>query len=121
MLKEIAENIGEKHAKVFTTFEPLELAGIIERADLYVGNDSGVMHLAAAVHTKLVGIFGSSAPRETGPFIPPSEYRAVQKDFSCRPCRERFFDDCKPSTSNKPPCMEEITVENVFKAVLELV
>lgn len=120
MLMEIAEQIGSKNAKVFTTFEPLELAAIIERSDLYVGNDSGIMHLAAAVHTKLVGVFGSSSPRETGPFIPPSEYRAVQKDFPCRPCRERFFTDCKPSASNKPPCMEEITVENVFAAVMEL-
>jgi len=121
MLKEIAGQIGEKPVYVFTTFEPLELAAIIARANLFVGNDSGVSHLAEAVHTKLVVIYGSSAPWETGPFMPSSSaYRAVQKDYPCRPCRERFFNDCEPSVNNKPPCMEDITVENVLAAVEEI-
>jgi ADP-heptose:LPS heptosyltransferase len=121
MLTKIARQIGEECVKIFTTLEPLELAAVIARTKLFVGNDSGVSHLAEAVHTKSVVIYGSSAPWETGPFEQsPSEYRAVQKDFPCRPCRERFFSDCKPSVANKPPCMEEITVGNVMKAVEEL-
>ena len=120
MLEGIARQIGGDHVEVFTTFEPLELAAVISRANLYVGNDSGVMHLAEAVHTKLVGIFGPSAPWETGPFVSASEYRVVQKDFSCRPCRERFFADCQPSAAGKPPCLEEITVADVMESVEEL-
>ena len=121
MLKNIAQQVGDDgQVDIFTTFEPLELAAVIARSDLYIGNDSGVMHLAEGVHTKLVGIFGPSAPWETGPFATESEYRLVQKDFPCRPCRERFFEDCQPSTAGKPPCLEEITVADVMKSVEEL-
>lgn len=121
MLSDIARKIGDDaRVEIFTTFEPLELAAVIARANLYIGNDSGVMHLAEAVHTKLVGIFGPSAPWETGPFATESEYRLIQKDFPCRPCRERFFEDCQPSEAGKPPCLEEITVADVMEKVEEL-
>jgi ADP-heptose:LPS heptosyltransferase len=44
-----------------------EVAAIIEACDLYVGNDSGIAHLAAAVGTPVVAVFGPTDPRRYGP------------------------------------------------------
>jgi len=58
---------------------------------LYVGNDSGLMHVAAALGTPTLGLFGSSNPdwtRPTGPYV-----EALAADgFACRPCYRRTCD-----------------------------
>lgn len=55
-----------------------EAAAVLRRAALYVGNDSGLMHLAAAAGAPVIGLFGQSDPREYGPAGPRAV--AVQAD-----------------------------------------
>jgi ADP-heptose:LPS heptosyltransferase len=70
------------------------LAAVLERADLFVGNDSGVMHLAAAMGCPVVAVFGPSSAVAWGPWWPPagappgdaSPHRLVGLDLPCRPC-----------------------------------
>ena len=50
------------------TQDLLTIAACIQRADLFIGNDSGLMHMAAAVGTRTVGLFGPSDPAKYGPF-----------------------------------------------------
>lgn len=52
-----------------------EIAALATRAALYMGNDNGVGHLAAAAGARLLMIFGPSDPRRYGPFVPPSQAR----------------------------------------------
>jgi heptosyltransferase-2 len=63
----------------------LELARFVDTVDLVVGNDSGVLHLAAARRRPVVAIFGSTVP-ELGfePFRTP--HCVVQYPLPCRPC-----------------------------------
>jgi heptosyltransferase-2 len=67
----------------------VETAALIDRCDLFVGNDSGPMHIAAAVGTPVVAVFGPSNIRAWGPYTPPGEenpHRVVARDLPCMPC-----------------------------------
>ena len=100
-----------------------ELAALLERCSLYVGNDSGPAHIAAAAGIDTVTIFGSSVAGQTGPSPAhaPNErlHSAVSAGFECAPCRERFFKDCPspPSEDGRPPCLDGISVDVVLDRV----
>ena len=69
---------------------PRELAALLQQSTLFVGNDSGVMHLAAAVEIPIVAIFGPTNHRAWGPY-PPDESRhaVVREPLACSPCIHR--------------------------------
>ena len=97
-----------------------ESMAIIKNSSLYIGNNSGPMHIAAAFKTPIVAILGPSAPEKTAPYLEKEKYELVIKPFECRPCRHNFFRECKPSANNKPPCIEAIEVEDVMKGINSL-
>ncbi|MEW6335105.1 MAG: glycosyltransferase family 9 protein [Thermodesulfobacteriota bacterium] len=84
-----------------------ELAALYRAADLVVSTDSGPMHLAAAVGTPVVALFGPTDPARTGPYGPG--HRIIRRDLDCSPC---FRKHC-----SAPRCMTDISVEEVFAAV----
>jgi heptosyltransferase III len=90
-----------------------ELAELIRGARMYIGNDSGPMHLAAAVGTPTVAVWGSSDSRRWRPW--GVDHRVVQNPFECNPCPGYR---CLVATS--PLCIESVTVEQVNAAVGEL-
>lgn len=61
-----------------------EAAAVIERCNLFISNDSGLMHVAAAVGTPTVAIFGPTDPHKNAPW--GSEHVVVRKGSSCSPC-----------------------------------
>ena len=93
---------------------------LIERCHLFVGNDSGPMHVAAALGVPTVAIFGPGTPRRTSPVSARGRVEAISKDYPCSPCRQDFFRECPPSPAGRPFCLEEISVEEVERAALEL-
>jgi lipopolysaccharide heptosyltransferase II len=64
-----------------------ELVALLALADGFVGNDSGAMHLAAALGKPAVGIFGSTNPKRTGPMGPRA--CAIWHELECSPCLAR--------------------------------
>jgi ADP-heptose:LPS heptosyltransferase len=90
-----------------------ELAELIRGAKLYVGNDSGPTHLAAAVGTPVVAVWGSSDSRRWRPWS--TRYRVVQNPFECNPCP-----GYRCLVADSPLCIESITVEQVNSAADEL-
>ncbi len=64
-------------------------SAILKQSDLFIGNDSGLMHAAAAVDTPTIGIFGPTNPRAWGPYMPktPSRCRSVRLNLPCMPCQ----------------------------------
>jgi ADP-heptose:LPS heptosyltransferase len=90
-----------------------ELAELIRGASLYIGNDSGPMHLAAAVGTPTVAVWGSSDSRRWRPWS--VEHRLVQNPFECNPCP-----GYRCLVAPSPLCIESVTVEQVNAAVAEL-
>ncbi len=90
---------------------------LLSRCALLVCNDSGVMHLAAAVGTPLVAIFGPQSPVKFGPW--GRDCVVVYKRFPCSPCKQKFFQECQPSPRMKPYCLEEITPSEVVARAAE--
>jgi len=95
-------------------------AAVIEQCALFVGNDSGPMHVAAALGVPTVGIFGPGLPRNTAPIGREGAVAVVGRDYPCAPCRQAFFTECPPAPSGKPFCLEEIGVGEVERAALDL-
>ena len=96
------------------------LAGVLKKSRLFIGNDSGMMHLAAMVGTPIVAIFGPGNVGTTGPYMASENCEILTENYSCSPCRQRFYRECKPSPHNKPYCLEDITVKNVHEAIHRL-
>lgn len=93
-----------------------DAAGIMERAALYVGSDSGLAHLAASVGRRAVTIFAPADPDRVCPY--GSRDLVVQTGNSCSPCFTYPFKT--PYTSSKcrePFCIETVTVDQVLAAV----
>jgi heptosyltransferase I len=84
-----------------------QLFALLRRAEMYVGGDTGVMHLATFAKVRVVAIFGPTDPRINGPYGPL--HSMVRRGLSCSPCKNK---DCKGRE-----CLEDITVEDVFKVV----
>jgi ADP-heptose:LPS heptosyltransferase len=93
------------------------LAGVLARLDLFVTSDTGPMHLAAAVGTPVVALFGPAQPARYGPRA--AVERIVRVDLPCSPCgRVRLPPErCR---GHVPDCMDGITVAAVLRAANEL-
>ena len=90
------------------------LAAALEQLDVLVAGDSGPMHLAAAVHTPVVAVFGPSDPARYAPRDPM--HRVVRVDLPCSPCN-RIRLPPERCTGHIPDCLTGIDVESVFRAV----
>jgi ADP-heptose:LPS heptosyltransferase len=91
-----------------------ELVAVVAGAKLFVGNDSGPAHIAAAVKTPLVVLFGPASSTRWRPWRAPSVL--VQNYFSCNPCS---MYSCE--AFDEPQCIRSITVDQVARAVDRLV
>ena len=89
--------------------ELLELAAVLRQASLFVGNDNGPMHIAAAMGTPVVGLFGPADPRIWGPA--GQGHAVLYKGVDCTPC---FPGGCRRGEEN---CMRLITLDEVIPVV----
>jgi heptosyltransferase II len=115
------ERIGEEVLRASTSagtlpvlgldLDPVGVAALAARARVVVANDSGPMHLAAAVGTPVVALFGPTDPGRTGPTGAPSE--VLDRYVFCSPC---YLKECPYGHE----CMREISVEMVAGAVERL-
>jgi heptosyltransferase II len=86
------------------------LAGVLQQCRAFVSNDSGAMHLAAAVGVPVTAIFGPTDERVTSPIGNPGNNDILVHQVFCRPCMLR---DCPIDHR----CMKRISVDTVFESV----
>jgi ADP-heptose:LPS heptosyltransferase len=93
------------------------LAALLSQLDVFVTGDTGPMHLAAAVGTPIVALFGPSQPARYGPLA--SVQRVVRVDLPCSPCGQVRLppDRCR---GHVPDCMDGISVSAVCAAVSDV-
>jgi len=106
----ISENYGEIPIEG-DSGDVLQLAATISHCSVVVTNDSGPLHLAAALAVPSVSIFGPTDPART---VIPGATRVVRKPVTCGPCYER---EC-PLRDHR--CMTEISVDEVMTAAVGL-
>ncbi|MBI5181846.1 MAG: lipopolysaccharide heptosyltransferase II [Nitrospirae bacterium] len=114
--KEVAAEIVS-----ISTAKPLNLAGItsltetaalIEQCRLFITNDSGLMHIAAALNVPVIAIFGSTSPEKTGPY--GKGHHIIYKNAECSPCLKR-----KCPTDFR--CMGLISVDEVYSRAEKMI
>jgi len=86
-----------------------QLGELFKRCDLYLGGDTGPMHIASLMGTPVLVIYGPTDPVFHEPL---GRHKKVRKEVGCNPCRNRSCKDLK--------CLKSITVDDVFKATKEI-
>jgi heptosyltransferase I len=87
-----------------------QLFALMKKVDMYIGGDTGVMHLAVFAGTPVVAIFGPTDVSINAPY--GRNNVIVRKELPCSPCKNKKCRDRK--------CVESITVDEVFKAVVKM-
>lgn len=116
-IKLIEDIMGKMSAKAVSLTGKTDLrilASLLKRFNLFICNDTAPLHIASAMKTPTVAIFGPSKSNETGPY--GNIHRVVEKDFPCRyTCDE---DVCNHRVHNE--CMTAITTDDVCEAVKDI-
>jgi heptosyltransferase-2 len=108
LARKVLEYVGNDALDLTGKTTLLRLAALLERCRLLLTNDTGTMHVAAAVNIPVVALFGPTNPATTGPW--GNSHVVIRKNVPCSPCMKRLC-----PTDHQ--CMELITVEEVEEAI----
>ena len=111
-----ARALGECAINACARSSVKQMAALLKRCRIFLGNDSGPMHVASALGVPVVAIFGPGDPTQTAPYPGrgPVKPSVLSRRYPCAPCRQDFFKECYPAPSGKPYCLESISVEEVL-------
>ena len=110
-MKNVLDSINSNVTDLSGKLSLRELGALIRNARIFVGVDSAPMHIAAAVGTPTVALFGPSSEMDWGPW--GEGHKVITSgSFTCRPCNQ---DGCGGSKWSE--CMEKIEVETVFENI----
>jgi heptosyltransferase-2 len=112
----VTERLGSRALNLVDSTSIRVLGAVLERCELVLANDGGVAHLAAAVGTPVVAIFGPSNDRAWRPLLG----RVVAADLPCRPCFYRDHGRGLPNGCATRECLSQVTPEAAATAALEL-
>ncbi|MDQ1327985.1 MAG: heptosyltransferase [Candidatus Poribacteria bacterium] len=121
-LKHNVANLVKTTIPIIVTRMPIRsIAALIKRCNLFIGNDSSLTHIAAAVETPDVVIFGQANPLATGPYSKKSI--VVTRNIDCQPCcynKTRLFTRLTCNRVHPYECLTQLSVSEVLKAVKSL-
>ncbi len=109
LVKEICTGLGPRVINLAGLTSLREVAALISLCSVLLTNDSGPMHIADALGKKTVALFGSTNDTVTGPY---RNGVVIHKHVKCSPC---YLRTCPIDF----PCMKEIEVDEVYRAILE--
>lgn len=110
--EEVARGIGSCAQNMAGRYSIPQSGGLIQQMDLLITNDSGPMHMAAAVGVPVLAVFGPTDDRRTGPYGKLN--RVLTADVSCRPC---FSRTCRVGVT---PCLTGVSNASAAAAALEM-
>ncbi|MCG7584496.1 lipopolysaccharide heptosyltransferase II [Photobacterium sp. OFAV2-7] len=110
--QQIAPELRQHCANLAGKTQLVEAVDLLASCDIVISNDSGLMHIAAAVGTKIIAVYGSTSPDYTPPLS--QQVEIVHTDISCRPCFKR---EC-PYGHLK--CLNELPPSRVIEAIGKL-
>lgn len=92
-----------------------QAVSVLAGASMFIGNDSGLAHLASAVDIPLLILSGADNPKETSP-VSDKKVVIIKSDLDCISCVKNI---CPKSGENYMKCMKDITVNEVFDSIPE--
>ncbi|MCY7377103.1 MAG: glycosyltransferase family 9 protein, partial [Pyrinomonadaceae bacterium] len=108
---EILQQTSRVPIQIFDDLTLPEITALASRAKIFVGNDSGIAHIAAAVETPSVVIFGSSNINHWKPWT-NAPHEIVYERLPCQPCAGYFCQEF-----GEPECIKRVSVESVIDAI----
>ncbi len=111
LAEKINRGIENKAIDVTGKTNILQLTGLLKECDLLVTNDTGPMHLACAVKTQVVAVYGSTNQITTSPLGPDAVM--IKTNMPCSPCMKRVCPE------GHHLCMKNISVDEIQEAVLQ--
>jgi ADP-heptose:LPS heptosyltransferase len=95
-----------------------ETVALVERCQIFISNDTGILRFADALNKKIVALYGPIDEKVYGPYPPGRDGAIVlKKDMACRPCYKRFR--LTPCVHDRR-CLKDIRVEEVLTAAKDL-
>jgi 3-deoxy-D-manno-octulosonic-acid transferase/heptosyltransferase-1 len=110
IIEQIARKMESRPLNLAGRTSLKRLAFLYSRCNALVTTDTGPMHIAAAMGCRIVALFGPTAPLRTGPY--GAGHRVIRAEMDCSPCFKK--------TCDHTSCMGEITVDQVFEGVKEV-
>ena len=110
-IEKIVANMTTKTLNLAGKTNLKQLAYLYGKCAVVVSTDTGPMHMAAAMGSSVVGIFGPTSPLRTGPY--GRKHRVVRVGLPCSPCFKKSCDHMS--------CMKGISVEQVYDTVKEVI
>lgn len=114
MIKRAFINIKNNLIITAGSIDLMQTAALISKLKVLICNDSGLMHVAAALNTPIVAIYGPTDFHRTAP--QESIHQIIHKDMICSPCF-KLNGPVKVLSCPHRNCLENISVDDVFKAV----
>lgn len=113
MVRRITQHMSRPACIIAGETNISQLAALLARARVVIGPDSGPLHLAAAVGTPTVTLFGPADPTEFAPWGPKQKHIILASNIGCRPCR---IIDWADDDLTYHPCMRDIPIGDVLEA-----
>ena len=113
MIRAIIKHMNKRAVIMAGDTELGHLAALYERAEIVLGPDSGPLHLAVAVKTPTVTLYGPADPIEFGPWGNHYNHQVLTSPIGCRPCKILDWSDDDPIYH---PCVRDITITQVLNA-----
>lgn len=113
--KKLSDDFDKLSLNIKNYTGSLSLSELVEKiglCDIFVTNDSGLMHIASGLNVPIVAIFGPTV-KEFG-FFPRSKAIIIENQLSCRPCHLHGGNVCR---LRHLKCMKDISVKEVFEAL----
>ncbi|MFA5927986.1 MAG: glycosyltransferase family 9 protein [Candidatus Margulisiibacteriota bacterium] len=116
LFQEIRKQLDFEPLSVIGKLSLKQLACFVQKAKLYIGLDTGTTHLAAAMGTRVLALYGPNTPFKWGPY--GRQHRVIYKGLACSPCTKQYLGQVSKCQDNK--CMQIILAEEVIKALQEV-
>jgi ADP-heptose:LPS heptosyltransferase len=122
VVESIAESLPGDRVKTVTGVSIMKFGAVIERMNIFMTNDTGPMHVAAAVGVPTVALFGQTNLYRYHPYMDDSMYITIKKECSICPCSsfEHPMEECRKHDCDDKQCMDSITMDEVIEAAEKL-
>ena len=122
VVESIASSLQDDRVKTVTGVSIMQFGAIIRRLNIFITNDTGPMHIAAAVGSPIVALFGQTNLDRYHPYMDDSMYVTIKKDISlCPSCSFGHpMQECRRHDCEDRQCMNSITLDEVKEAAEKL-